>query len=403
MNSWTLAGARVALGPRKTDRLDLEIRAGKIAEIRPSGQRPTNSARHLDLRGCLVLPGLINAHDHLEFDLFPRLGNGPYRNAGDWARDIYHPDRSPVREYLSIPLTTRLRWGAVKNLLSGVTTVCHHNPYHRIFSGGFAVRVPRRFGWAHSLEFSPDLEERFRRTPADWPFILHVGEAVDRRGAEEISRLDALGALDGRTVLVHAVGLGERGLLLARERGAGLVWCPSSNLFILGRTLDRPALECGIPVALGTDSSMSGHGDLLDEIKLAHKTAGIPTARLYRMVTLEAARVLRLSDCEGRIVRGASADLLIVRDRGTNPADTLLELGYGEMEMVFVQGKVKMASQGYIKRLPGAVSRPLHPLVLPEPVSRHVFLDANLPRMLNRVEGILGSVVLAGKRVRRPV
>src|SRR5258705_13265120 len=119
-----LHGARVAQGPDAAVELDLEIRNGKIHALR----KPSKSARGMDLAGHLILPGLINAHDHLEFNLYPRLGRGPYPNSGAWARDVYHPDESPIREQLAIPKETRLLWGGLKNLLSGVTTVCHHNP-----------------------------------------------------------------------------------------------------------------------------------------------------------------------------------------------------------------------------------------------------------------------------------
>ena len=161
----------------------------------------------LDLAGHLVIPGLINAHDHLEFNLFPALGRGPYPNAGAWARDIYHPDRSPVREHLRVPKRVRLWWGALKNLLAGVTTVCHHNPYEpEIFGRDFPVRVVRRFAWAHSLEFEPRLAERFRRAPAAYPFVVHGGEGVDAQARRELHALDRIGALDSRTAIVHGVG-----------------------------------------------------------------------------------------------------------------------------------------------------------------------------------------------------
>ncbi len=93
----------------------------------------------LNLEGLTVFPGHINAHDHLEFALFPRLGHGPYPNATAWSRDIYHPDQSPLAEHLRVPKQVRLLWGGLRNLIAGVTTVCHHNPYEAAFDDDSSV------------------------------------------------------------------------------------------------------------------------------------------------------------------------------------------------------------------------------------------------------------------------
>ena len=129
-----------------------------------------------------------------------------------------------------------------------------------IFDRNFPVRVVKQFGWAHSLEYSPDLAECFRRTPPEWPFVVHVAEGIDRTARDEIFRLDEMGVLDDRTILVHAVGLDKAGLALARRRKASIVWCPSSNLFLLGRTLDAKVRGSGIEVALGSDSAVTAAG-----------------------------------------------------------------------------------------------------------------------------------------------
>ncbi|HXP85555.1 MAG TPA: hypothetical protein VN841_12585 [Bryobacteraceae bacterium] len=198
----------------------------------------TTECAELELSGLEILPGLTNAHDHLQFALFPRLGSGPYPNATAWARDIYHPEHEPVRSQLRVPKRLRLLWGGLRNLLCGVTTVGHHDPYDSVFDDDFPVEVVKHCGWAHSLEFSPDVRERSDATPPGAPFVIHLGEGTDDGAAQELFRLHELGTLDRRTVLVHAVGLSRAGWELVAQTGASVIWCPRSNLFTLGRTLD---------------------------------------------------------------------------------------------------------------------------------------------------------------------
>ena len=338
------------------------------------------------LGGYLVLPGLINAHDHLEFNLYPRLGRGPYPNAGAWARDVYHPEQSPILEQRRVPKNARLLWGGLKNLLCGATTVCHHNPLEfAIFGRNFPVRVVKRLGWAHSLEYSPDLAERFRETPPEWPFVVHLAEGTDESARREIFRLDEMGALDARTVLVHAVGLDAEGMELARRKGASIVWCPSSNEFLLGATLRPEIRASGIPVALGSDSALTAAGDLLDELRAARKCGADPEA-LYRMVTDIPARMLRL--------KPDPRDLAVFRDIGKSPAETLLS--GARPEMVVLRGRLKLISPELAKRIRGPWQRFQR---LAVEGFHEVLVDAEVRALYRQAARELGEVRLAGRRV----
>ncbi|HEV3199745.1 MAG TPA: amidohydrolase family protein [Bryobacteraceae bacterium] len=372
----TLAGAMVTAGPTSVAQ----------REIRIHGPRKV-----LDLAGHMLLPGLINAHDHLEFSLFPKLGHGRYRNSGDWARDIYHPDRSPIREHLRVPKRVRLWWGGLKNLLSGVTTVCHHNPYEpAVFGPDFPVRVLRRFAWAHSLEFEPDLAARFRKAPPGYPFLVHCAEGTDARARRELQTLDSLGALDRRTAIIHGVAFERADLDLMQRRGASLIWCPTSNRAMLGRTVSRDIFRSGIPIALGTDSALSAPVDLLDELAVARRY--LPAhleERLYAMVTTIPAKIL------GMALRTTACDWVAVCSNARAPVQALLK---GSIALVVVRGHIRLIAPSLARQLPAAFVRGFQPLTIEGRPT--VLVEADV-RALRRAAGKhLGSTLrLAGKRI----
>jgi len=343
-----------------------------------------------------LLPGLINAHDHLEFNLYPRLGRRRYTNVREWAADIHQVDDSPVREHRRVPLSARLFWGGIKNLLAGVTTVSHHNPYQpRIFDSGFPVRVVRRFGWAHSLAFSSDLPARFGKTPADQPFIIHAGEGTDDDAGQEVHTLEKYGVLGPRTVLVHGIGFDASGFELIRRRAASLIWCPSSNVLTYGRTLQREHVTSDTPVALGTDSAISAVGDMIDEIRFAHKLGVVSREHLYRMVTDIPARILRLGESVGVLRDGAAADLVAVQDRAQTPAEALADF---IPEMVVLAGRIRLISKRLLERVSPSVTAGWHSMHLEGRGEWLTPLD--VPKLLQQARAALGPEIrVAGRSI----
>jgi cytosine/adenosine deaminase-related metal-dependent hydrolase len=392
----TFTGARVALDANTTEIVDLAVSSGRISLSNPTSSDARSCPPTIDLTGFLVLPGLINAHDHLEFNLFPILGHGPYQNAKNWASDIYQPAVSPLKEHLALSKHSRVIWGGLKNLLSGVTTVAHHNPVDEtIFGPSFPVNVVQHFGWAHSLDFSPDLVERFRTTPRDWPFILHAAEGLDEHARAEVRQLEALGVLSERTVLVHAIGLDQPDLKLLRARHSALVWCPTSNVSTYGQTIGPAVLRSGLNVALGTDSALTAQVDLLDEIEVARRTHQVAATDLFEMVTSRAARILRLTDGEGTIREGGVADLVVVEDRGQTPAEAPQQM---RPEMVIVRGKVRAVSARFRERTPTFDTSNWHSINVEG--RGKWFTNLELPSLHHETVRVLGPEYrLAGRRV----
>jgi cytosine/adenosine deaminase-related metal-dependent hydrolase len=295
----------------------------------------------VDLNGAIVLAGLVNAHDHLELNTLPRLKwRARHLNVREWIADFQPRFDSDPRLSVLRPenLCDRLWVGALKNLLAGVTTVCHHNPIHATLRRAFPLRVVRRFTFSHSLQIDGTaLAARHHATPEDQPWVVHAAEGVDEEARAEVPTLHRLGCIDARTVLVHGVAICPATAAAAIDAGAGLVWCPSSNDWLFGTTADVRAFDDADRLALGTDSRMSGAGDLLDELRVAFATRQVSSESLVRLVTAAAARLLKLG-ASARLTPGATADLAIIRGAGRDPFDTVAAATRADVLLTMVGG-----------------------------------------------------------------
>ncbi|MDZ7269403.1 MAG: amidohydrolase family protein [candidate division KSB1 bacterium] len=330
------------LGEQGIIATSLRLRHGRVDAI---DAVPGRGDLIVDLGGDLLAPGLINAHDHLEFNCFQRLKwRAHHRNVAEWIADFQprfatDPD---LRGPLAIPVADRLWIGGIKNLLSGVTTVCHHNPWQRALDHGFPVRVVKKFRHSHSLLIDGEkVAAAYRRTPRGWPWIIHLAEGIDAAAAAELTRLQELGCLQANTVLVHGVGLTAADRARVIDRGGALIWCPSSNQFLFGETAQVAELAAAGRVALGSDSRLSGEQDLLAELQIAHATRQVDARALFRMVSSDAARILRLPRA-GRLAPGGPADLVVFPARGGDPFGALVTARRAALRLVMIAGRPRL-------------------------------------------------------------
>jgi cytosine/adenosine deaminase-related metal-dependent hydrolase len=314
------------------------VRGKRVARV---GGAPQRGEVAIDLDGAFIYPGLVNAHDHLELNSFARLKwREQHANVREWIADFQPRFAADPRlaDARADTLASRVWVGGLKNLLSGVTTVSHHNPLHRPLSRRFPVRVVRRFGLSHSLQIDGDrVASTYRETPPEWPWIIHAAEGIDEEARNEVSTLGCMGCLGPNSILVHGVAVDEECAAAVLERGGSLVWCPTSNHFLFGRTARVAPFNRAGRLAIGSDSRLSGEGDLLDELRAAHGTRQISAESLCRAVTSSAARMLRQTDA-GELHAGARADLTIVRRIDDDPYESLVRAKRADVRLTMIDG-----------------------------------------------------------------
>jgi cytosine/adenosine deaminase-related metal-dependent hydrolase len=294
----------------------------------------------LHFESCIVFAGLINSHDHLDFNLFPRLGNRIYANYVEWGRDIHAVNRKEIDAVLKVPREIRWQWGIYKNLLNGITTVVNHGP--RLPCSDASVSVFQKCYSLHSVMQEPRWRWRLNRPIArPWPYVIHVGEGTDGSAQDEIETLLRWNLFKRRLIAIHGVAMTQA----QAASFAALIWCPASNFFLLNKTPEVEKLGKSTPIIFGTDSTLTASWNIWEQLRFARSLRMMPDETLFRAVTRTPARVWKLYD-RGELREGFQADIVVANcpksGKGYAP---FFEVGPQEIVLVMSRGRIVLCDE----------------------------------------------------------
>ena len=324
--------------------------------------------------GCVIVPGFVDAHSHIEYAVYAGFGDGlPFV---PWI-GIHVRRKQALDDADMLAIATV---GAHECLRSGITTIGDCS-----FSGAAATAAASTglraiaylevFGRDESAldrfhelrgRIEPDLSDRVRLGVSPHapytctlevyracaalgvPQATHFAESAAERewlvsgtgdwspladllvppaGETGIRLLAAAGLLGPGLVAAHCVHVDSEEIGLLAAAGVGVAHCPRSNGYLgCGVAPVLELIEAGVNVSIATDSPASTPSlDLFEEIRCAvvgaRARAGRPDAlsasRALELATLGGARVLGLDDRIGSLVPGKEADLTVISLAGS--------------------------------------------------------------------------------------
>jgi len=312
----------------------VSILDGKINSVIAEPVKGSNHSHVINFKDALVFPGLFNAHDHLEFNLFPRLRSRYYRDYLEWGNDIQKLYSKEIDAALKIPVELRMKFGMIKNLLNGITTVMHHGN-KSIKKSDQIVSVISNYNFLHSVSLERNWRIKLTLMLNKLPFVIHLGEGVGAAMENEVNKLFKWNLFKREIIAVHGIGLNTN----HADKLAALIWCPDSNLFLYNKTANVFELKNRIPVLFGSDSNLTSDPNFWNHIRIARVINALNDEELINSITSLPSELLNIKDI-GKIKNGYLADIVVVKKKSENNYDAFFNINPEDILLIIRSGKI---------------------------------------------------------------
>lgn len=330
----------------------------------------------LYFENALAFPGLINSHDHLEFNLFGKMGTKSYSNYVEWGNDIHQKYKAEIDKVLKVPEVLRVQWGIYKNLLGGVTTVLHHGKHYNLENA--LVNVFNKCQNLHSVQLEKKWKLRLNNPlKISIPTVIHIGEGVDKIAAEEINDLLKWNLFGRDLVGIHGVNMNS----LQAKSFKALVWCPQSNYFLLNFTAEIEQLKKHTSILFGTDSTLSADWDIWEHIRDARAIGLLNDDELYASLNTTPSRVWNLNS--GSIEEKKQADVVVAKMSSNDTEDSFFKTKPEDILLIVQRGNIRLFDESLISQLDESYQKNYSSILL-NGIRKYVAGD--LPGLANEIK-----------------
>lgn len=316
--------------------VNIAVYGEKIIAIRSGSTTVESDPLSIYFSDAIAVPGLINSHDHLDFNCFPVYGEKKYNNYTEWGRHIHEEFKDHIEAVLKIPQDLRATWGMYKNLLAGITTVVNHGSYINIENP--LINIYQEPQNIHSVQFDKNWKWKLNNPLSkSKDCAIHAGEGFDKLSTLEIDRLIKYNLLKRNLVAIHGVAMNEE----QAKSFKAIVWCPESNRVLLNHNAPIALLKKNTRIVFGTDSTLTGNWNIWKHLRLAKSLQVVNDSELFDMVTCSPAELWNLN--KGRLHPRKDADIVVIKKKNigkdwsgllnTNPEDLLLVIQQGKIRL----------------------------------------------------------------------
>jgi cytosine/adenosine deaminase-related metal-dependent hydrolase len=346
--------------------VSIRVAPDKIARI----DKFESDQLQLNFIDAIIFPGLVNSHDHIDFNLFPQLGSNIYNNYMEWGNYIHQNYKQEIAAVLRVPLNLRIQWGIFKNLLGGVTTVVNHGARASINNAPINVLQTQCL---HSVGLEKLWKAKLNNPlKKAFPIVTHIGEGCDCTASREIDELIHWNLLRRKLIGVHAVAM----TVTQAKHFEAIVWCPESNFFLLNKTARVNQLKSHTSILFGTDSTLTGNWNIWDHLRLARKTGMLTDDELYNTLNRDAAKVWQL--------KGTETDLVVARKKsGDNYLESFFSVDPKDILLVLYKGNINLFDAELLMQLKDITLKGFSKIYI-DGIAKYV--KGDLPALIKSIE-----------------